>query len=151
MPFLLPLLGNWKLIAFGVIALFVAGLWLRADYLSNKLEARERTIALREAEIASIAEDANRNAAAAARIRAEWQRADAATARARKDLANAQDRLKAARNAADAIAPGKCGASERIASFADRLRQPGASADHGSERRNPARGSTARVAQSAMR
>ena len=131
MPFLPLIFGNLKLIAIGIAALAFAGLWLRADYLSNKLEARERTIALREAEIVSVADDANRNAAAATRIRADWERADAIVAQRDKDLADARKRLKIARNAANAVPASVCGPSQRLLAYVGGLRGDATSAVNG--------------------
>lgn len=126
MPFL-ALLSGGKMILYGAIAVAVLGAWAAWEYRGNKIERLEATVALRAAEIASVAEDANKNAAAAARLREEWKRADAVVATRDKELTDVRNRLKAARNAANAVPVSACTTgSPRLALLAERLRRPSA-------------------------
>ena len=126
MPFL-ALLSGGKMILYGAIAVAVLGAWGMWEYRGNKIERLEAERNAARAEVVSVAEDANRNAAAAARIKSDWQRADAIAAKRDKELTDVRKELKAARNAANALPASACTAgSPRLAAYAERLRRPGA-------------------------
>lgn len=135
MPFLAFLFSSGGIIT--ILGIACAALLAMWDYRGDQITARDTKIAMREAEIVSVAEDANRNAAAAARIRADWQRADAIVAQRDRELANAKTRLEAARRSARAVPAGSCAAPQSLVALSRGLR--GVPADTADRPPNPDR------------
>lgn len=133
---LLAFFGPGKLILYGVIALAVAGAYGVWTYRGNKIDRLERENAAARVEIAATAATANENAAAAARIKADWERADQIVIQRNKELADAEDRIKAAQRMARARPASQCGPGERLLAYVGGLRQPSAAAVDGTSRRD---------------